>query len=232
MARKPTRGGQRGARRGAARKAAPANPRDRVIDALMMLAAGRSFASIGLADVAAEAGVSLADLRELYDGKLSILADFSKRVDKAVLSAGPPEGEGARDRLFDVLMRRLDMLARHKPALRRLARSARCDPGLACGLYRISEKSMMWMLVGAGIHHGGFLGKVAVRGTVLVFAEAMSAWLDDDDAGLAKTMATLDKALRRGERAMGFIGEVCDLARSFTRRDGRRRGSQGAKAAG
>jgi AcrR family transcriptional regulator len=226
MARKP-------ARRGARRAAAPtagASQRERIVEALLRLLATRRYAEIGLADVAAEAGVSLAELRQLYDSKLAIVSDFSKRIDEAVLKGGPAEGESPRDRLFDILMRRLDQLAPHKAALRRLARAAWCDPGLACGFYRIVERSMTWMLAAAGIHHGGLRDKVAVNGTVLVIGETIQVWLDDDDPGLARTMATLDRALRRGERAMGFMGDVCDLAGPFT--GGRARGSRRPEAAG
>jgi AcrR family transcriptional regulator len=186
-----------------------ADPRAAIVDALMRLLETKGFGRIGLADVAAEAGVSLADLRDAYDGKVAILADFSRRIDQAVLADGDAEGEGARDRLFDILMRRLDAMEPYRPALRRLARSARCDPGLALALHRIGEKSMMWMLVAAGIHHGGIVGKVAIEGTVLVFAETLNVWLDDDNPGQAKTMAALDKALRRGEQAMGMVNDLC-----------------------
>jgi AcrR family transcriptional regulator len=195
-----------------ARASTPAaDPKTRIVDAFMTLLDAQSFGAIGLADVAATAGVSLADLREAYDGKLAILADFSRRIDGQVLAGGDAEGEGARDRLFDVLMRRFDALAPYKEGLRRLARSARCDPGLALGLHRIGEKSTMWMLTAAGIRHGGILGRVAVEGAVLVFAETMTVWLDDDDPGQAKTMAALDRALRRGERAMRFMDDVCSV---------------------
>src|SRR5262245_48174300 len=123
---------QRPAARAAA--SAAADPRVRIIDALMSLLSTRDFAQIGLADVAREAGVSLGALRASYDGKLGILADFSKRIDEAVLAGGPAEGGEARDRLFEVMMRRFDALAPHKPALRNLARAARRDLNLACAL--------------------------------------------------------------------------------------------------
>jgi hypothetical protein len=51
----------------------------------------------------------------------------------------------------------------------------------------------------------------------MVFAEAMRAWLDDDP-GNEKTMAALDRALRRGERAMGYLRDACDFVVSFGRR--------------
>lgn len=229
MARKPAR---RSGTRRSGRTAAAGTLQERIVAALMRLAAARRYASVGLADVAAEAGVSLGEVRELYSGKGAILADFFKSIDQAVLARGPAEGDGPRDRLFDIAMRRLDLLAAHKAAVGRLVRAARCDGDLACALACMSKRSARWMLAAAGIHHGGVVGRLAEGGTVLVFAETVAVWLKDDDAGLAKTMATLDKALRRGERAMGFVGEVCDLAGPFMGGGRRGRRARRSEAAG
>lgn len=229
MARRPARSG---GRRNKARTAAPqatVAPRDRIIDALMALIAEKGFAAVGLAEIAARSGVSPAALRAAYDGKFGILADFARRTDEAVLASGAAEGEGPRDRLFDVVMRRFDVLAPYKPALRRLGRSAACDPLLACALAEIGGRSQRWMHAAAGIEAGGVSGAIAVGGGLLVYADAMRAWLDDDDPGLAKTMKRLDEGLRRGEQAMRFVNDLCGVLPAFLRDRPRR---QGGRAAG
>ena len=157
------------------------------------------------------AKVSLAELRAEFPGKLAILAAFSKRIDQAVLAGGPAEGEGARDRLFDILMRRLDALSPYKPALKRLAKAARSTPGLAAALHCIALSSQRWMHAAAGIQHGGLPGAVAREGGLLVFADTLRVWLDDDDPDLARTMKRLDEGLRRGDRAMRLMGDVCGV---------------------
>ncbi|CAN5279513.1 hypothetical protein BH10PSE9_BH10PSE9_05810 [soil metagenome] len=205
-------------RRNPARAAAPqtaAEPRDRIIDAVIGLIADKGFAAVGLAEIAERAGVSPAALRAAYDGKLGILADFARRTDEAVLAAAAAEGEGPRDRLFDVIMRRFDVLAPYKAALRRLGRSAACDPLLACALAQIGSRSQRWMHAAAGIEPGGVSGAIGVRGGVLVYADAMHTWLDDDDVGLAKTMKRLDEGLRRGERAMRVVNDLCSILPGF-----------------
>ena len=208
MATRPRR--KRAAGRSGGRSAAPASPpRDRIIDAFMTLIAERGFMAVGLADIAAAADVSLAEMREAFGGKLAILAAFTKRIDEVVLADGPAEGEGARDRLFDISMRRLDALAPYKPALKRLARSARRSPGLAAVLHCIAGRSQKWMHAAAGIGRGGFTGAVALEGGLLVFAETVRVWLEDDDRDLARTMKTLDRALDRGDRAMRMINDIC-----------------------
>jgi AcrR family transcriptional regulator len=189
-------------------------PRDRIIDALMRLAAENDFRDIGLADIAAEADVPLAEVRRNFDGKLGILAAFSRRVDEQVLDKGPAEGEGCRDRLFEILMRRFEALGPYRESLRRIVRSARRDLALAGALHRIAKRSQMWMLVGADIHRGGLIGRLAVEGAVLAYSDVLATFLDDDD-DLARTMARLDHALRRGERAIEWLDGLCAFVPSF-----------------
>lgn len=227
MATRPTR--KQTAKRSSGPAEAAAAPRDRIIDAFMTLLGERDFFHIGLGDIAEAAEVSLAELRAAFPGKLAILAAFSKRIDEVVLAQGPAEGEGAKDRLFDILMRRLDALAPHKAALKSLAKSARRKPGLAAMLHGITGRSQRWMHAAAGIRRGGLPGAVALEGSVLVFAETLRVWLDDDDPDLARTMKTLDRMLSRGDRAI----RVMDDVRGFLCRiGGARRGSAEQQVAG
>jgi len=210
-ARRSTRG--TGATRGSKAPAAPAqDPKDAIIDAFMALAAERDVRCIGLDEIAEEAGVSLATLRESFAGKLGILMGFARRIDLAVLAEGPADAESeARDRLFEVMMRRFDALAPYKPAIRRMARNARCDPAFAALLRRLAIRGQKWNLAAAGIGHAGLSGRVKSGGLALVYGETMRTWLGDDDPDLGRTMATLDRALRRGERGMRMMSDLCSL---------------------
>lgn len=201
-------------------RGSPASPpRDRVVDALMRLLAERRLGSITLADIAAEADVSLGELREAFVGKSAILAAFSRRIDRLVLDGGAGEGDTPRDRVFDVMMRRFDALAPHKDAIRSLARTARCDPCLAGFLACISRRSIKWMMVAADADRPGVLGAVAAKGLALVYADVARTWLDDDDPGLAKTMAALDRGLERGARIMDTAHRICACLRPLPARD-------------
>lgn len=214
MASRPRRG-----RKTEAAEEATGTPADRIIDATMALLAGRRFHEIGLEDIATVARLPLAEVRREFEGKIAILAAFSKRIDLAVLEAGPAEaGDSARDRLFEVMMRRFDALAPYKTAIGNLAKAARRDPCLALILHTMALGSQKWTLAAAGIHRRGPLGGLVLEGTVLAQAEALRAWLDDDDPGLAGTMAALDKALRRGERVMGVVSEICSFFPRMARR--------------
>jgi AcrR family transcriptional regulator len=191
--------------------------REKVVEALLQLLAQTSFQQIGFAALAARADIPLADLRAEFNSTLEVLAAFMRETDRKVLAGVDPElaDEPARERLFDVLMRRIETLKPHREAVRSLARSARRDPGLALALNRLSLRSQKWMLAAAGIDSAGMQGDLRAQGLVVVMARTLRVWLDDEDPGLARTMATLDRELASGERMLNFIGDICRLVPRF-----------------
>src|SRR5829696_245003 len=98
--------------------------RQSAVEALMALAAERDWSDIELRDIAEEAGLTLVELRRLYPSKGAILAAFSRSIDEIVLEGidQEMETEPARERLFDVLMRRIDALQPYKPAIENISR--------------------------------------------------------------------------------------------------------------
>src|ERR1700752_2760409 len=94
--------------------------RARIVDALLALAAERAFEDISLTDIAEKAGVTLADFRDAFPSKGAVLAGFTRRIGRPVLEKRSDDltGEAPKERLFDVLMRRLDAMAPYKEGLR------------------------------------------------------------------------------------------------------------------
>jgi hypothetical protein len=64
------------------------------------------------------------------------------------------------------------------------------------------------MLQAAGIGTDGAVGALRVTGLAVTYAGVFRVWLDDDDPGHAKTMAALDRRLRRGERALSGLEQI------------------------
>jgi AcrR family transcriptional regulator len=181
--------------------------RERIIAAFMALLADKPIEQIGFAEIARDAGVSLSELRGHFGSALAILAAHVKETDRAVLAGTDDDmaEEPPRERLFDVLMRRLEVLAPHKAAVRSLVRSATRNPGLAFALNGLSVRSQQWMMTAADIDAAGPRGMVRAQGLAVLFATVLRTWASDDDPGLARTMATLDRALARGQRLSGFL---------------------------
>jgi hypothetical protein len=117
--------------------------------------------------------------------------------------------ESPRERLFDVLMRRLDVMAPHKEAVRSLLRSVRRDPPLALALNGLAVRSQQWMLAAANIDSAGPRGVLRAQGLAVLYAQVLRVWVDDDDPGLARTMAALDRGLGRGARWVTLLDDLC-----------------------
>jgi AcrR family transcriptional regulator len=198
--------------------------RNKIIDATMALASERPWEEVTLAVIAERSGLTLAALRSGFDGRTDILAEFVRRTDETVLASVDPDmaEEAPRERLFDVLFSRFEALAPHKQAIRNLGHAARRDPLLALELNRIVAGSMAWMLTVAGLGATGGGGLFRAQGLAFVYAGVMRVWLGDDDPGLARTMAELDRRLRRAERMALRLDRVARILRP-PRRSGRSR---------
>ncbi|TCR69881.1 TetR family transcriptional regulator [Bosea sp. BK604] len=190
--------------------AAPADPRRLVVAALFKLAAERSWDEIELGDIATEAGVSLAALRNLFPSKLAILGGLTRIVDEAVLAGASDDlaAEPARERMFDLVMRRLDALTPYKAGLRRVVRAVRRDPLTLAALNRASVNSWRYMLASAGIATEDALGPVRVQGAVLLMARVAETWLEDDEPELSRTMARLDRELKTASWVLSRAEDV------------------------
>jgi ubiquinone biosynthesis protein COQ9 len=198
-------------------------PKGRIIAAALRLAAERPWADVTLTDIAKAADVNLSELRREFNSKAEIVAAFVRAVDDEVLARAPKRapGQSSRDALFDVVMSRFDVMAPYRAALSSIAATWTLDPALL----RALAQSPAWMLRAADIRAEGLDGQLRATGLGAVYGSVFRTWLKDDDPGLARTMAALDRRLRRGEETLdaidGFAKRVCDAAEGFRRACGR-----------
>src|SRR5271165_1111312 len=199
-------------------EAKPPDLRGKIVDALMELASERRFEDISIRDICKTAGVTLVDFRDSFPSKGAVLAGFSRRMDRAVLTQDSDElaDESPRERLFDILMRRLEAMAPYREGLRETTAWLRREPASALALNQVVVNSMRFMLEAAGIEvEGGAAGAIKLQGLALAWARIVGVWLNDDDPGLSKTMAELDRELTRGERAVAGVDRLNDLTAPF-----------------
>jgi AcrR family transcriptional regulator len=181
----------------------PYSRKGRILAAALLCAAKKSWADITLLDIAESANLPLPELRDEFTSKTQLIAGLLRAIDDEVLkrAAKRTEGQQQRDRLFDIIMTRFDVLGPHKAALKSIYASGAADVSLAVPYL----SSQHWMLAAAGISTDGATGALRVAGLGMAYAWVFRTWLEDDDPGLSKTMAALDRRLRRGERALGSI---------------------------
>ena len=184
-----------------------------IIAAALRLAAERPWANISLREIAEAAGVDLVTLRKSFSSKSSIIAAYARAIDDEVLSAPPKleTGQSPRDALFEVIMNRFDAMEPHRTALRSMTQNGLPDAALV----KPFLASIEWMLHAAGISTDGLRGRARVAGLATLYSSVFLTWLNDSDPGYARTMATLDRRLRSGERAIGAFDQVASISGSL-----------------
>lgn len=191
----------------------PESRQARIIDAAMACIARDGWRRFSLAQVAAETDLPLSDILIPFPTKHAVINAFQDRIDERMLatagdlmSAGDDSAD-IRDRLFDLLMERFDALSPYRAAMAEIAKDALCDPASLRFVPRMA-RTMSRVLEAAGIGTSGSVRLLQTKGLALVYADAFRIWLRDDSADLAKTMAALDRGLRRAEKAMKFLCSV------------------------
>ena len=174
-----------------------------VLDAFIGLISEQGFVEVTLRDVAATADLGLADLYRLYPDKVALAGAFMARIDAAVLAGTPRQAdpeETARDRLFDVMMRRYDALKPYRAASSAIRRAGTRDPLLALALGPALRRSMAAMLEAAALPSDGLRGAVRQNGLLAIHYAVARVFDRDDSVDLSKTMAALDSRLKMAER--------------------------------
>jgi hypothetical protein len=195
-------------------KVPPADTRAAIVEALLALAAERRWDDISITDVATRAGVTLSQFRDAFPSKGAVLGAWSRAIDKQVLDGTTNDlmAEPAKERLFDVLMRRLDAMAPHRAAMRAILDWAKRDPLSAAALNQVALNSMRFMLEAADISSEGAVGAVKLQGLVLAWTRILDVWCDDEDPACARTMAALDRELTRGETLVARVEDMNRIA--------------------
>ena len=154
-------------------------------------------------EIADAAAVPFAELPSAFQSKTALLVACAAWVEARAL-AEPVEFDEAdtvRDRLFELLMQRLDVLAPYQGAVAAILRDLPRDPlamlVAAPGMTRL----MAPILEAAGLMARGPIGLLRCKGLAAVWLRTLSVWAEDTSPDHAKTMAAMDLALRRIEPA-------------------------------
>jgi AcrR family transcriptional regulator len=181
------------------------SPPDLLVTAFELIAE-HGWSGLSLIALARRAGVPPAEVYRELPGRAAVLQALSRRIDEAMLAYDEAELAGLppRDRVFELLMRRLEALVPFRPGLERLARGACCDPCLLlAGACRL-DRSLAWLQDAAGLRRFGLRARLARRALGAAYLQTLRVWLKDETADLGQTMAELDKQLRRVERVAGL----------------------------
>lgn len=183
---------------------APADAKAALRESLLRLVAAGGWRDLSYAEIAKDAGVSLSEAYRAYPSKGAILTGVGRDIDSRILASldSDPLDGSPKDRLFDLLMRRFDLLNEHRGAFSGLAWELARTPAEGVALLCQLRSSLAHMLEAAGISASGLRGALRIEGLGAIYAAAMRVWFKDESPDLAKTMAELDKRLGQAERWM------------------------------
>ncbi len=182
--------------------------KDDIVTQTLDLASELGWENLTLSDVADKTGLSLAELHDHFACKSDILFAFGRMIDRRVLEAftKPDTGESCRDRLFDVMMERFEILNDYRDGLLSILHAFKSDPKEAVISSPHLCCSMSWMLEVSGIETNGLRGAAKVIGLTGIYLKTLKTWKEDDSPDLGKTMAALDKHLGQAENLANRFG--------------------------
>lgn len=188
--------------------AEPEDPTPRIVEAALALAAEDGWRAVAMADIARAAGIGDDELRRRFRSKMSILLAHARQIEDEAASLGAPfdAEDTPRDRLFELLMQRIDLLRPRRAAVASAIRDLPLDPlGLLAILPGVANL-MAAILAAAGEPARGPVGAVRCKGLALIWLATLRVWAEDESPDNARTMAALDGYLRRIEPWAARLG--------------------------
>ncbi len=186
--------------------------RDRVVAAAALGLASEhgDWTAVPLAAIMERAGLSAEDAERHFPCKVSCLAAIMRDTDARVSAENMTfeEEDMARDRLFAVLMSRIDALAKNRKGYAAILRDVTRDPVTLILLAPTLHKSMHRMLELADVSAstrdfpkpaGKICDSVRAKGLAAVWLSSLRSWLVDESEDFSSTMAALDRSLQRAE---------------------------------
>ena len=181
-----------------------------LIDTTLSLAGELGWPSVTLQLIGKTANVPLSEVSAIFSSKWDILEAFRERTD-LLLTAGKSanlSGQSTKDRLFDILMARIEIIEPWKAGIGSIARHAVAQPITGIRLFTSLNKSMECMIehVNAKIQGPGKL--IQSRGLTLIYLLVLRRWIGDHSSDLGPTMAELNERLISADQ---LISRICGL---------------------
>jgi AcrR family transcriptional regulator len=182
-------------------------PLDPVMSAALRLAGERGWRGVGIGDIAEASGIPADTLRRDFPCKMSVLLAYAKEVERRAAAAPTPfdPEDTVRDRLFELLMQRLDILEENRKPVTRVLRDIPFDPLAAAASAPELLRLMGAILVQAGVPADGPAGWLRRKGLAAIWLATLYVWSGDESPDHARTMAVLDSNLRRAEPAARLL---------------------------
>jgi ubiquinone biosynthesis protein COQ9 len=172
--------------------------KERVIQASLDLASAYPWNDVHMSHIAAQSEYELLDVMAIFPEKMDILHAYERQIDHAVMDVMGDAFDGGdtpRDKIFDVLMERFDVLNDNRASVLSMLNAVTLDPKQMIVTAPWVPQSMIKMMALADVDANGIKGTMRVAGVSMAYLKTLRDWAGDNSADMAQTMASLDNAL-------------------------------------
>jgi len=191
-----------------ASKTAPASPSaDMILDRALALAGDAGWDTLSLSALAADLGLSPADLAHYFRDKDALANAWFARARDAMLAALPRgfARQPVRDRLNILLLRWFDALSPHHLVTAQMLRGKLWPfhPHHYVPMVFDLSRLIQWLRDAVGMTAGGRQRQMEEIGLTLLFLAVLRRWCRDGSPGQAETRAYLARRLDRADALAG-----------------------------
>jgi ubiquinone biosynthesis protein COQ9 len=170
----------------------------KVIQASLDLASAHPWNDVHMAHIATRSECDLSDVQAIFPEKMDILHAYERQIDAQVIDAmndAFDDTDSPRDKIFDVLMERFDVLNDNRASVLSMLNAVTLDPKQMMVTAPWVPQSMIKMMILADMDTNGIKGTMRVAGVSIAYLKTLRDWVNDNSVDMAQTMAGLDNAL-------------------------------------
>lgn len=181
--------------------------RNAILAAALDVAASHPWEFVAMKQIADSAGLTVTEVTNRFQTKSDIVAAIIDALDTEVEEVFTVVDEDApmRDRLFDVLMERIELANQDRAAHISFFKSFGWTKESSIADISLLKSSMTRMARCAGMETDGLFGGIQLAGLSLAYLWVLLTWMNDTSSDLGKTMAELDRTLGRAESLVNYI---------------------------
>lgn len=177
----------------------------RILETALILADTAGWGAVTLKTVAKKSRIALNSVESLFPDVFALLTASLAQLELATLAEVKTRLDGTwRENLFEIIMTRLEISARHKNAYASLPSLLRQHPKYAAQQAKPFLKTMRNMLKLAETPTS-LLNPLSVTAFGVLYLTVVDGFLKDDTQDLSKTMALLDHRLALFEKSAAYL---------------------------
>jgi ubiquinone biosynthesis protein COQ9 len=172
--------------------------KDALIQSMLDVAAAQSWNDIEISDIIDHAQCDNDMARVLFSDKQAVLSAYGAQIDQRLaddLKGSFGETDDDKDRLFDVMMERFEILNENRAGVVSILNAVTMDPKQ--GIKNLPQlcQSVTNMVDIAGVGYEGWKNYIKIPVLTGVYLKSLRTWVNDNSDDMAATMASLDKGL-------------------------------------